>query len=113
RRRSGGARHGRRLVHDQSVARERGSMTPVGPTRNPPRRRPDPRPVERPRRSSPPRPRPAPERDRRSVARAPRGYTPPPARTYRPGRPRGRLVVALLVLLVGFGAIAARLVQVQ
>ena len=90
-------------------------MTPVGPTRTPARGR------------RPATPRPAAPR-RGGVARAPRRtLAPSPARAYdrprpsrpgrrvfgRPGRPRLRLGGALLVLLVGFGAIAFRLVEVQ
>src|SRR6186997_1311498 len=91
-------------------------MTPVGPTRTPPRGR---RPAA-PRTASP---RPAAPR-RGGVARAPR-RAPARPRAYdrplpsrprvlgRPGRPRPRLVLALLVILLGFGAIAFRLVEVQ
>ncbi len=97
-------------------------MTPVGPSRTPPRGR---RPASA--RSAPVRrARPAParrggvaRRPRRSPAARPRAYDrPQPSRPGRhllgrPGRPRLRLVGALLVLLVGFGAIGLRLVQVQ
>ena len=89
-------------------------MTPVGPTRTSPRGR------------RPATPRPAAPR-RGGVARAPRrspatrrpAYERPrPSRPGRhglgkPGRPRLRLFGALLVLLIGFGAISVRLVQVQ
>ena len=88
-------------------------MTPVGPTRTPPRGR------------RPATPRPA-DRRRGGVARAPhrtssspRAYERPlPSRARRglvgrPGRPRLRLFGALLVLLVGFTAIGLRLVEVQ
>src|SRR5688572_29743834 len=100
-------------------------MTPVGPgrpsTRTPPRgRRPTPRPAQG--KAS----RPA-DRRRGGVARAPRRTSAPSPPAYarplpsrpgrhlfgRPGRPRLRLGAALLVLLVGFGAIALRLVEVQ
>ena len=101
-------------------------MTPVGPgrptTRTPPRGR----------RTATPRPaqgkahRPA-DRRRGGVARAPGRPSAPRARAYdrplpsrpgrhlfgNPGRPRFRLGVALLVLLVGFGTIVLRLVDVQ
>jgi len=93
-------------------------MTPVGPTRTPPRGR-------RPAAPRTAKPRPAAPR-RGGVARAPhRAPVSPRARAYdrpmpsrprvigRPGRPRLRLVFALLVILVGFGAITVRLVEVQ
>jgi len=93
-------------------------MTPVGPSRTPPRGR---------RPATPGKAyRPA-DRRRGGVARAPRRPTTPTARAYdrplpsrpgrrivgRPGRPRLRLGGALVVLLVGFGAIVARLIDVQ
>ena len=87
-------------------------MTPVGPTRTPPRgRRPAaPRPAA-PRRGgsartgrAPVGPRPYPRR---------RAAAPLPRRGRRAGRPHIRLVATTLVLLVAFGAIAMRLVQVQ
>lgn len=86
-------------------------MTPAGPPRTPPRtRRPSaPRPAQQ--RGvvarSAPRRRTAPGRSRR-VAPVRRGMTPT-----RNGRPRVRVGSMLLVLLVGFGAIAVRLVDVQ
>jgi cell division protein FtsI (penicillin-binding protein 3) len=87
-------------------------MTPVGPTRTPPRgRRPaTPRPAA-PRRGGAARARRAPARGRPS----PRGQGPRPAPRPRgrAGRPHLRLVATLLVLLLAFGAIVARLVQVQ
>lgn len=87
-------------------------MTPTGPPRTPPRTRrpsaPRParqrgvvaRPVARPRRSP---------QARRSTAPARRPAVP----FRRAGRPRVRLGATLLVLLVGFGAIVVRLVDVQ
>lgn len=86
-------------------------MTPAGPTRNPPRGRGNrARPTARQR----PRSRPAAPRTH-PVRRAPgaRRRPPRPPRSHRPGRSRRRLVAALLVLLTGFAAISARLVQVQ
>jgi cell division protein FtsI (penicillin-binding protein 3) len=84
-------------------------MTPVGPTRTPPRGR----------RPATPRPA-APRRGGAARAgRAPVGPHPHPRRTRpaprrrRAGRPALRLVATLLVLVVGFGAIVVRLVQVQ
>jgi cell division protein FtsI (penicillin-binding protein 3) len=96
-------------------------MTPAGPPRTPARgRRPD---TARPARGKAPRPA---ARRQGGVARALR-RSPAPERAHtrplpsrpgrhlfgRPGRPRLRLGVALLVLLVGFGTIAGRLVDVQ
>jgi len=86
-------------------------MTPVGPTRTPPRGR------------RPAAPRPAP-RQRGVVARHPdvrrrpapsRAPAAPPRRlpVGRPGRPRLRLAGALLVLLAGFAAVTVRLVNLQ
>ena len=86
-------------------------MTPVGPSRTSPRdRRPAPaRPVA-PRRGGT-------ARDARPAPRPrPRPRTSPAGRSsgpWRAGRPHLRLVASLLVLLVGFGAITVRLVQVQ
>jgi cell division protein FtsI (penicillin-binding protein 3) len=80
-------------------------MTPVGPSRTAPRdrRRATARPVAPRRggtaREARPVPRPTVRPNRRPNRRA--------------GRPRRRLVASLLVLLVGFGAITVRLVQVQ
>jgi cell division protein FtsI (penicillin-binding protein 3) len=85
-------------------------MTPTGPSRAPSRgRRPTPRPAPRSRGGAAPRP-PA----RRPPAPAAR-RAPAPRRLHvgRPGRPRRRLAGALIVLLVGFAAITARLVDLQ
>lgn len=85
-------------------------MTPVGPPRTPPRgRRPaTPRPADR-RRGGAAR---APQRGapRTRADERPRPSRPAPR---RPGRPRLRLVATLVVLMLGFGAIVVRLVQVQ
>lgn len=80
-------------------------MTPVGPTRTTPRGRPPiaPRPTTRRRAASPP------PRRTRPVARG--GTRPVPSR--RAGRPRRRLVVTLVLLLVAFTAVTGRLVEVQ
>lgn len=87
-------------------------MTPVGPTRTPARgrRRIDARPVDH-RRG-------AVARDRRRATPAlwhdgTRRPSRDAASSHRAGRPRLRLGVALVVLLVGFGAIVVRLVEVQ
>src|SRR5688500_2966373 len=85
-------------------------MTPVGPHRAPPRRRrpADPRPAPRSRGGAAP--------ERRSPEPRPR-RRPAPARPSpvgrRAGRPRLRLAATLVVLLLGFGAIVVRLVDVQ
>jgi len=84
-------------------------MTPVGPPRSATRaRRPEPRPTARSRRDPGRRGRRQPLPQTRPAGR-PRRAAP----TYRAGRPRTRLVATLAVLLVGFAAITARLVQVQ
>jgi len=87
-------------------------MTPSGPTRTPTRsRRPDPRPAPRSRGGAAPRP--APRRLPPSAASPTRPSRPRRLLVGRPGRPRLRLAGALLVLLVGFAAITARLVDLQ
>ena len=84
-------------------------MTPAGPTRTPPRGR----------RPATTRPRPRPEAGELRARRAPAPQArrprprPPVALGTRPGRPRRRLGVALVGLLVCFGAIVVRLVDVQ
>jgi len=88
-------------------------MTPVGPTRTPPRgRRPAPRrPADRRRASAMVAPRSAVARSRAQERLALSQVR--PRRLGRPGRPRRRLVATSLVLLLAFGAIVVRLVQVQ
>ena len=88
-------------------------MTPVGPPRDAPRTRrpPEPRPASK--RGVAARPGP---RSGAAAARARRAPAPDRQRTApiaRPGRPRVRLGVALVVLLLAFGVIAARLVDLQ
>ncbi len=87
-------------------------MTPVGPTRTPPRgRRPaTPRPAT-PRRGGAAREGRAPVGPR-PYPRA-RPARPAPRRRRRAGRPHVRLVATLLVLVLAFGAVVVRLVQVQ
>ena len=88
-------------------------MTPTGPPRTPPRtRRPAaPRPARQRGVVARPAPRraPAPVRARRQTAPVRRPA--PPVR--RPGHPRLRLGMSLLVILLGFGAIVVRLVDLQ
>jgi len=89
-------------------------MTPVGPPRTPPRRgrRPaPPRPADRRRGGAARAARPGTVRERAYARPAP--SRPGPRVLGRPGRPRLRLVAALLVLMIGFGAIVVRLVEVQ
>jgi cell division protein FtsI (penicillin-binding protein 3) len=87
-------------------------MTPVGPTRTPPRgRRPATHRPAAPRRGGAARTGRAPAGPR-SYPRARPGRR-APRRLGRAGRPHLRLVATLLVLVVAFGAIVVRLVQVQ
>ncbi len=86
-------------------------MTPVGPPRTPPRghRRPATNRPAAPRRGGA-------ARGARPAGRAydrPRPSRPAPRRLGRPGRPRVRLVGTLVLLVLAFGAIVVRLVQVQ
>ena len=90
-------------------------MTPVGPTRTPPRgRRPaTPRPAA-PRRGGAARAaRPAGGTRARERSRPSRPLPPRARRVGRAGRPRLRLLTSVMVLLLAFGAIVVRLVQVQ
>jgi cell division protein FtsI (penicillin-binding protein 3) len=87
-------------------------MTPVGPTRTPPRgRRPATHRPAAPRRGGAARTGRGPARPG-SYPRA-RPSRPAPRRLGRAGRPHLRLVATLLVLVLAFGAIVVRLVQVQ